>query len=216
MRDIYQLPEHGFIGFMSKLVMWIVQLAYLNLLWILFSLIGVVFLGIAPATLALIVCCKQLMQGREDTSLFRNFVRTFFQNFIPSNSIFCVLTAVGLLFYTYTAILASLDGGLYYLVLFVFVSTVIPFLLVTMYILPVMSQYKVSLLTAIKYAFVTAIVSPLTSMMLLIVLMGIVVLLSIFPVLIPFYSISLFTFSLTFFSQRIFRKMERKESVSPA
>ncbi|MBJ4025770.1 DUF624 domain-containing protein [Salmonella enterica subsp. enterica serovar Derby] len=52
---------------------WLMRLAYLNLLWIGFTLAGAVIFGLAPATAAMFAVTRQWTLGKTVSRCFRRF-----------------------------------------------------------------------------------------------------------------------------------------------
>ena len=52
---------------------WVMRLAYLNLLWIGFTLAGAVIFGLAPATAAMFAVTRQWTLGKTDVPVFQTF-----------------------------------------------------------------------------------------------------------------------------------------------
>ncbi|MBP1040195.1 DUF624 domain-containing protein [Vagococcus sp. BWB3-3] len=66
---------------MMSLFSTISSIVYLNLLWLCFTLLGLVVFGVGPATCALLAACQRLITKRESTSFkdFANDYRYFFK-----------------------------------------------------------------------------------------------------------------------------------------
>src|SRR5699024_9512825 len=71
----------GKIDILSRLT---VKLAYLNLLWLLFCVLGGFVFGWAPATVSLFTILKKWTE-KKDLRIFRTFFYTFKNEFIKSN-----------------------------------------------------------------------------------------------------------------------------------
>ncbi|MFA9556724.1 DUF624 domain-containing protein [Evansella sp. AB-rgal1] len=44
------MDNKGLIGNLYRVSEWLIRLAYINILWMLFTIVGLIILGIAPAT----------------------------------------------------------------------------------------------------------------------------------------------------------------------
>src|SRR4051812_16513904 len=82
-----------------NLCRWITHFAYLNILWILFTLAGAVVLGIVPSTVAMFAVARKTAMGEEDIPVFKTFWRTYRTEFIRANGLGLLLTAIGLIWY---------------------------------------------------------------------------------------------------------------------
>lgn len=80
---------------------WIYRLTALNLLWILFTVAGLVVFGAAPATAAAFRVVYSWQYGEETgTSMFRLFVQTFKKRFFSANALFLILLLAGAFIYS--------------------------------------------------------------------------------------------------------------------
>lgn len=78
-----------------NLCKWITHFAYLNLLWIIFTLIGGVILGIIPSTVAMFAIARKTAMGEEDISVIKTFWSTFRTEFIRANGLGLKITLIG-------------------------------------------------------------------------------------------------------------------------
>ena len=66
---------------------WVTKLALLNLLWLLFSLVGGILLGIFPSTLAMFAVIRQWLQGDTQLSIRKSFWRYYKADFWKGNAL---------------------------------------------------------------------------------------------------------------------------------
>ena len=90
-----------FSGALYRIMVWITRLAYLHLLWILFTLAGAVIFGLFPSTTAMFAIVRDWLNGKTDRNLFSIFWIYFKAEFWKSNRL--GLVVIGLL------LLISLD-----------------------------------------------------------------------------------------------------------
>src|SRR5690625_6125259 len=79
-----------------KTLEWITRFAYINLLWIFFTIIGGVLLGFFPATTAMFAIIRDWLQGNNDDPLFIGFWQYYKKEFWKGNRLgaFIVLLVV--------------------------------------------------------------------------------------------------------------------------
>nr|WP_052044317.1 DUF624 domain-containing protein [Alkalihalobacillus alcalophilus] len=53
---------------------WIMRLAYINLLWLLFMIIGLFIVGFMPATVAMFTVIRMLLMKEESVPIFKTFL----------------------------------------------------------------------------------------------------------------------------------------------
>lgn len=69
------------------LTVWISRLALVNLLWILFTFLGLVVFGLGPSTTAMAVVINRWINGEENFSMLSLFKKIYFNYFIKTNII---------------------------------------------------------------------------------------------------------------------------------
>ncbi len=78
---------------------WITKFIYLNILWIIFSLLGIVVLGFFPATATMFGITRKWLLGEKDIPIFKTFFFLYKTNFIESNIIGSLLLIFGAILY---------------------------------------------------------------------------------------------------------------------
>lgn len=189
------------------------RIAYLNILWILFTLVGLVFLGIFPATSAMFsIARKWLLNGEWEIALFRTFWAEYKQNFIKLNGYWLIFLLVGYFLY-YDITFIQLNPGQFQFLVPVIVLILIATLITVLFFFPVFAHFKLSFLQYIKQAFLIAVSSPLELIGMIgvaLALYGVVVLI---PGIIPLFTGSVLAIAFTFLGQRAFKKIAMKKGL---
>lgn len=207
------LERKGFIGFIYTLMEWITRIAYINILWVFFSLLGLLIFGIAPATLAMFTVTKKFIIDKiPDVRIFSTFWTEFKSNFLRANGLVWPLLLVAYILYIDFQYLPKFPGILYYIMLFVFVNVTIIFIIVSLYIFPVYINFRRDIWESYKFSFVIGISYPFTTISMLVAIFVLGLFLERIPGLIPFFSISLVSFTINFFTNVAFTKLEEKSN----
>lgn len=142
---------------------WVTRCFYINLLWILFTLLGLIIFGFAPATVALFSVARRLVSGEQDVHLFKYFKATFKESFFRANLLGFILYAIGWLlfvdlryFHSFHTLYTSMLGLL------------LIYILLLLYIFPVFVSFKMTTFQYIKYALIISISSPFRTLALLV------------------------------------------------
>ncbi|RZT21516.1 YesL family protein [Fictibacillus sp. BK138] len=90
---------NGVMGKMNVLCEWLVRLVLIQFYWVLFSLLGLVVLGLVPSTMAMFSVTRQLVMKNEDVPLFRTFKESFFSQFWKGNGVGAILFLVSAILY---------------------------------------------------------------------------------------------------------------------
>lgn len=139
---------------------WLMKLAYINLLWILFTFLGLVVLGFMPATVAMFTIIRKLMVEEEEFPIFKTFLSIFKSEFLKSNLLGIVLGGVGYILYIDFLYLGSIDGHLHSFLSVALVLITICYIAMTLIILPIYIQYDLKFSQYFKHAFLIALINP--------------------------------------------------------
>lgn len=144
------------------------NLLLLNLLWISFSLLGLIILGLFPATVALFSVLRQAIIFDDDTSIFKLFVNKFKTEFINSNVIGYIALALGIILYIDLKVLQQLDNGIIQTTL-ASVTVVIScvYIVTALYIIPVFVHFNLTPWQYPKYALILSIGRPFQTIMMI-------------------------------------------------
>jgi uncharacterized membrane protein YesL len=142
---------------------WIARLAYINLLWILFTLSGFVILGIFPATVAMLATLRQFLL-KNHPPVFQTFWLYYKKEFIVSNKLGLMIVLIGLILSMNINFLqsSSNQGSA-----FLFYSSIIMsgiYFLIICYTLASYVEFEQPLGTHLKNALLLTIYSPIPSL----------------------------------------------------
>lgn len=146
---------------------WIAKFAYINLLWIGFSLVGLVVLGLFPATISMFTVIRKWMMGERDIPIFQTFWITYKSEFLRSNglgllvAIVCGLIVLNLVFMKNfgTVFTSAIQIPLY---MFIFAAV-----MTMLYLFPVYVHYELKLIQMIKNSFLMMLINPLENLVMI-------------------------------------------------
>lgn len=187
---------------------WIMKLAYLNILWLFFTLIGLVFLGLGPATMAMFSVTRKWISGDKDIPVFPLFWQNYKDSFWRSNMLFYIYFLIIYLLSVYYQVIRELDGMIGGLFVVITLVTACFLLFVILVSLPLFSHAKLSIYHYLKYSAMIVVSNPfhMLALALAILLIGIVFLL--LPGLLPFFSGSVLSLMTMYIASKIFQKIE--------
>ncbi|WP_121609114.1 YesL family protein [Mesobacillus foraminis] len=172
---------------------WILKLLILNLLWVMFTMAGLIILGFFPATTALFAVIRKLIMKDESVSIFQLFWSTYKLEFVKSNFLGMVVLLIGAILFMDIYILNKLDPSILnqILVILMFVLIVI-YMAVIAYIFPVFVHYDTNISGYFKYAIILVIGRPFHTIFMLVIIIALLYLLRWIPGFIPILGFSLF------------------------
>lgn len=194
-----------------KVCDWFSKFVILNLLWLLFVLIGLVIFGIMPATVAVFTVVRKWIVSDTEIPIFKTFLKTYKKEFFHSNILGLCIAAVSL-FLLYDLKLVLSIGGTIQTILGVPLFIIIGFYLITLlYLLPVYVHFDLKFQHYFKYAFYLSILNIHTTILIVIMLILLGAILSFLPGFIPFIAVSIFSFIVMYGAKIAFQRTEMKQ-----
>ncbi|MCT2535393.1 YesL family protein [Aquibacillus koreensis] len=196
------------VGSLERFLRIVVRVAWLNCLWIAFTLMGLVFAGVFPATTAAISVSRKWVQNKEDVSVFQTFKKSYKKEFLKSNIIGIVLTFIAaILFLNYHALLQFGDQ-MPVVVVFAYYFIILLYSILVIWIFPLLTHYQSSIKNHFKNAFIIGITNlPITLLISLFIFIIIYISLEI-PSMFIFCTMSLLAIIVSFLSMRVFEKID--------
>lgn len=191
---------------------WMMYFAYLNILWITFTLVGLVVFGFSPATTAMFAVTRKWVRGEADAPIFSIFWQAYKENFLRSNCLGILLFIIGYLIFKDLEFFQLKESTLYSFMTILTLMLLFLYGLILLYIFPVLVHFDVKGIKFIKNAFLVGIVSPLSTV---IMIVGISLLYYAFfsiPGLIPMFSGSVVAYLIMWAANRAFIKLEAIQS----
>lgn len=195
---------------MNGILEWIYRLAYVNLLWIFFTLIGGVIFGITPSTVAMFSVIRQWINGKESNSTFKTFFNFFKEEFKQANILGLLLMGVGLFLYIDAKLIVNFDGFIKYVLLSSYVTVLVFYLLVLLYVFPVFVQFQNDIFQYFKSALLIGVSYPLRTIVMCISVISVLFICFVFPALSFFFLGSGLSAVLMFFSHHLFIKINNE------
>lgn len=193
-----------------RLADFIMKLAYLNLLAIFYTVIGLFIFGFFPALTALFYIVRKWLTGYSDIPITKNFWFAYKKEFVRSNVIGAILFLSGLLLFINLSIAEVVNEPIIRFSYYILLLVTILFACMCLYVFPVYVHFNGSMVQMFKNAFLFLFVQPIHTVCM--VAGGVIILyfmLRFVPGLIPFFSMSIFAFIVMFFSLRKFERIVR-------
>jgi uncharacterized membrane protein YesL len=207
------MDTSGFLGSFNKLLEWISRLAFLNLLWISFSLLGLIIFGFFPATVAMFAVARKWMLGNDEMSIFKTFWTAYKREFLKSNVLGVIIVAIGLILYIdFQFVQHAANSFVSILYVPFFIITLI-FISMLFYIIPIFVHYDMKLSQVIKNSFFVMIMNPLSTFYMLIGSFGILFVLSYAPPICLLYSGNLLALFIMKPATTAFEKINQKSQL---
>jgi uncharacterized membrane protein YesL len=202
--------QNGWTGTIYRTCEWFMRLAYVNILWICFSLFGLILFGFFPATAAMFAVIRKWIMKETEIPVFKSFLAAWKKEFLASNILGFILFTIGYLLYADFLYLQENTGSLFQLAYYPLLIVFFIYVLVVFYVFPVFVHYDIKIFQVIKNAFFIVMLNPLANIMMIAGALGVYFVMIALPGLIPLFAGSVLTYVLMWCSYHAFIKMQRK------
>lgn len=200
----------GWAGTFYRVGDWLMRLAYVNILWMLFTGVGLVIFGFFPATAAMFAVTRKWVMGDADIPVFQTFWSYYKKEFKKSNILGFFIVVIGLILYIDLQILPA--GGLsFFLLKWALIILSFIFMIMLVYFFPIYVHFDFPLSQYFKYPLIMIIVAPLQTILLLASTYGVYLLMATIPGLIPFFGGSLISFVWLWIILNFLERVKQKE-----
>ena len=135
------------------------KIAYVNLLWILFSLLGFIVLGVVPSSVALLTVVRKWIMEDVDIPLFKTFSSAYRKEFLKSNLFGLIFLIVYLILSVNFQYMMQVDGILQVVVGVALVINAILFFVTLVYFFPVYIHYQLRFIEYLKHSFLMGMIN---------------------------------------------------------
>ena len=209
--------ESRFWNAVSNVVIWVIRMFEVSFLWMLFSVVGLVVLGVGPATAASCVVTRKFVLGQTEIRVFRTFLSAYRTDFWRANKLAWILMAVGVVLAWDTKIAVDAHTMALHLALIPIVLVDVVFTAIALYVFPLYAHRNIPrLVHYFRVALVTAVFNPARS---LIMLAALYVWLFVLGGLLPFLGVGLLIYVLMRLSMsgidRVVQSLDAKAQSNP-
>lgn len=201
---------------LMRVVDWVSKLAFLNILWLLFTALGLFVFGFFPATVAMFATIRSFI--REDISL--PLVQTFWLHFkanvvrsLGYGLLTTVIIVIGVVDIVYIQEIEALDSTLIHIPIYLFL---IFSSLTLLYLFPVYVHFDWPFFQTIKQAFLIMLIHPIQTLLMVISIAMSLYLMTFVPGLLFFFGGSFIALLISSITQHIFDTIHQQATNHPA
>lgn len=194
-----------------RLCVWVTRFAYLNVLWVLFTCIGLVVFGAMPSTVAMFAVIRKWVSGQGDTPIFKTFLDSYRNEFVKANILGYILLAIGFILYIDLQFLRAQDGIVYMIFSYGILLLFFIYFIILIFAIPVFVHFELKFTQYITWPIVIGILHPIITVAIILgVIVAFYMLFKVFPILAIFFGGSVMAFILMFGSAQTFSKFEAR------
>jgi uncharacterized membrane protein YesL len=202
---------NGLTGAIYRICDWVARLAFLNLLWIAFTLLGFVLLGFFPATIAMYSVCRKWVIGEQDVPVFKTFLHFYRREFRKGNVIGGCLLAIAYILWVDYRILQTSANSNFQSLAYLFFLLFVFYGIFLLFLFPMYVHYELRIRQLIKNTFLLAIASPLTAIVMVTAVLFVYYLSLSISGVVVFFSGSTLALFIMWLEYRVFQKHKRIE-----
>jgi len=154
----------------KSICMWVGRLVFVNVLWTVGSLIGLLVLGLVPATIGLFAVVRKWVLGERNISILNIFWREYRTNFRKTSLLGIPMIFIGYILLAEINIFWHQGTPLYYALSFLVITTFIVYAFTVIYFFPLYVHYDFTLLQYFKIAAIIGTINPLRTIGLLLLI----------------------------------------------
>ncbi len=188
-------------------------MAYLNILWILFTALGLILFGFTPSTVAVFAVIRKILMGTSGVKIFRTFWNTYRTEFISANKLGLILIIIGYILYIDFMYIQTLSHLLATIMAFILIVISLIFLITSIYVFPVFVHYQLTTVKYLKIALMIGLASPLYTILTGIGMVIIYFLVNHIPGLAPFFLVSSSAFLIMWCGYQSILQIEAKNGI---
>ena len=158
----------GIWGGLHKMMDWISKLAFLNILWISFSLLGLFIFGFFPSTIAMFAVVRKWVTGEEDAPIFKTFWAAYKKEFIKSNLLGLVIASIGFVLLLDLLFIQRFQNSFTSFLYIPLLIISLIFVCMLFYTIPIFVHYEMKITQVIKNSFFVMIINPIETFFMLI------------------------------------------------
>lgn len=181
------MEQAGWKNGLVQVSKWILRMAWINILWIAFTLVGLGIAGFLPATAAMFAVLRRWIKGDLENSLFQNFWSFYKKEFLKVNAAGFLLLVAGYILYIDLFVYQFGTGGEQQVLQVILYIIAFFYMLTAVFFFPVYVHYDLKWFQYMKYSILTAFSYPFRAIAMLAISYGLLYLVSNYPGAILFF-----------------------------
>lgn len=200
----------GLVGGIYRFCEWVMRFAYLNVLWILFSLLGLIVFGLAPATTAMYTVSRKWIKGEHNIPVFSTFWSAYRKEFVIANVLALIMLLIGMMLYVDIKLLQQMNSIIFHIISFILFGILLMYFAALLYLFPLYVHFKLKVYQYIQLSFLYAVSYPMQSILMIFCTIIVLVIVLAIPGLLPVLSAGPLSFILMWIAYRVFSKKEQQ------
>jgi uncharacterized membrane protein YesL len=176
------------MGKLYTICEWIMKLASVNLLWIMFTASGLFLFGFMPATVALFTIVRKWFRKETEVPIWKTYLSVYKSEFIKSNTFGFVFIVAGIILYVDYYLILNLGGFIRIVSISILLLITCIYAITLLFFFPVYVHYQLRFIDYFKYSFFLGILNIHITLLIILGLAADIFLLLYIPGLLLFFS----------------------------
>lgn len=198
------------IMFFYGVAEWVMLLAYVNILWIVFTVLGLFVLGVFPSTAGVYTVVRKWITHGNGIPVWKTFWQSYRKEFVKANTAGYLFVIIGGIIYIDLKFFQHLGGLFPTLISYLFILAFIIYMVLWLFFFPVFVHYDLKIFQYIKQTFLIVILRPLEAILSMACGLVVYYLMMHLPGLIPFFGVSVLALLTMLVASRAFNKLQIK------
>ncbi len=197
-------------NFIYHVTEWFTRFAYLNLLWVSFTVVGGVLFGFFPATIAMFAVTRQWLRGNTDKPILQSFWQYYRKDFLKSNLLGLFIVTIAIIIIADILYIKANNNEFLtwtYIPLFAFMLI---FIMLLFYIFPTFVHYELKVGQVIKNATLIMLINPINTVLIFLCLVPLFFIMKTLPALLFIFGGSSYAFITMWISLQAFNRAQIK------
>lgn len=158
------LVENFAIGY-YRICIWVTRFVYLNLLWLLFIIVGLVVFGAIPATTSMFAVVRKWVMGETEIPIFKTFWQSYRKEFIKANILGYLLILIGYILYIDLQYVRFEEGIFFRIIGLIILSMFFLYFIVLLYVFPLFVHFETKTMQYLKWALIIGVTHPVLTVL---------------------------------------------------
>ena len=192
---------------------YVTKLAYLNLVWIVFSLMGFILFGIFPALFSVFYISRKFLMGETSIPVFHTAWIQFRESFLIANVIGLAGTLGGFILLKDFLYFIHVGGYVGFVSSAILLLIDIAYVVIAIYFIPTYVHYDLKPLQYFRQSFLIGFLHPLQTFYILMFFVAILIVFWYAPGFIPFFGVSGPVFIWMWLVNGIFKRIDNIDAI---
>jgi len=203
----------GFLGGFYRFGEVVMMLLYVNILWVIFTVLGLGFFGFGPSTVAMYTVFRRWSMGEIDVPVFTTFWDAYRKHFLKANLLGILILLIAYMLYVNLNFFELQNEWFSIIVRYTILIATFFFGIMLIYIFPLYVHYDNTFFNHFKNSILIAIFHPIRTAYAVAALFTLYYLFSVLPVLIFLMGPSLVSMVIMWISYRTFARVEYRNEL---